>query len=42
MEMIIARKLLKAARLSDLLKEGNELLAIMVASIKTARASRRV
>jgi four helix bundle protein len=37
MEMIVARKLLKEARLSSLLKEGSELLAIIVASIKTAR-----
>src|SRR5438445_8936460 len=37
MEMIVARKLLKEARLSSLLSEGSELLAIIVASIKTAR-----
>jgi four helix bundle protein len=37
MEMIVARKLLKEARLSSLLTEGSELLAIIVASIKTAR-----
>ena len=37
MEMILARKLLKRAKLNNLLAEANELLAITVASIKTAR-----
>jgi four helix bundle protein len=37
MEMILARKLLKPAKLNNLLAEANELLAITVASIKTAR-----
>jgi len=37
MEMIVARKLLKEARLPSLLTEGSELLAIIVASIKAAR-----
>jgi hypothetical protein len=41
MEMIIALKLLKKGRLTNLLTEANELLAIVVASIKTARRSRR-
>jgi len=41
MEMILARKLLKKAQLSNLLTEANELLAITVASIKTARRNRR-
>lgn len=41
MEMILARKLLKRTRLSSLLLEANELLAITVTSIKTARRSRR-
>ena len=36
MEMIIARKLLSRAQLKHLLDEANELLAITVASIKTA------
>lgn len=36
-EMIVDRKLLAARRLTDLLDEANELLAITVASIKTAR-----
>lgn len=41
-EMIIALKVLKRSRLINLLTEANELLAIAVASIKTARRSRRV
>ena len=41
MEMIIARKLLKKVRLNSLLTEANELLAITVSSIKTARRRRR-
>jgi four helix bundle protein len=40
-EMIIARNLLKKGRLNRLLIEANELLAIIVASIKTARRGRR-
>jgi len=40
MEMIIERQLLKSRRLNDLLVEANELLAITVASIKTARRAR--
>ena len=39
MEMI-ARKLLKRAKLDNLYAEANELLAITVASIKTARRTR--
>ena len=39
MEMIIALKVLKRSRLTSLLTEANELLAIVVASIKTARRS---
>ena len=41
MEMIIARKLLKKDRLNTLLTEANELLAITVSSIKTARCRHR-
>ena len=41
MEMILARKLIKPKRLSRLLTEANELLAITVASIKTARRGRK-
>ena len=40
MEMIVARKLLKRAKLNNLLAEANELLTIPVASIKTARRRR--
>jgi len=40
MEMILARKLLKRAKLDNLYAEANELLAITVASIKTARRRR--
>jgi four helix bundle protein len=41
MEVIIARKLLRRAQLKGLLAEANELLAIIVASIKTARRRHR-
>ena len=41
MEMILARKLLGRAQLRNLLAEANELLAITVASIKTARHAGR-
>jgi four helix bundle protein len=37
MQVIVARKLLGSAHLKSLLAEANELLAITVASIKTAR-----
>ena len=40
MEMILARKLLKRAKLNNLQADANELLAITVASIKTARGRR--
>jgi four helix bundle protein len=39
MEVIVARKLLKPDQLENLLAEANELLAITVASIKTARGA---
>src|SRR6267143_7186816 len=41
MEMVVELKLLKVARLAKLLLEANELLAIVVASIKTARRVHR-
>ena len=41
MEVITALKLLKPARLTKLRAEAGELLAIVVASIKTARRARR-
>jgi four helix bundle protein len=40
MELLVDNNLIKAARLGDLMKEGNELLAIVVSSAKTARTSR--
>lgn len=40
MELLVDNNLVKAARLRELLKEGNELLAIVVASAKTARFAR--
>jgi four helix bundle protein len=41
MEVIIARKLLRRAQLKKIVAEANELLAITVASIKTARRGHR-
>jgi four helix bundle protein len=41
MEVIVALKLLKKARLESLRREADELLAIIVSSIKTARRPRR-
>jgi four helix bundle protein len=41
MEVIVALRLLKKARLQSLQKEASELLAIVVASIKTARRPRQ-
>lgn len=41
MEMIVELELVKEARLAKLMNEANELLAIVVASIKTARSNRR-
>jgi four helix bundle protein len=38
MEMLIETSLVKEAALADLMKEGEEILAIVVASIKTARS----
>jgi four helix bundle protein len=37
MEMLIDAELVTVARLADLMKEGNDLLAMTVASIKTLR-----
>lgn len=39
MELLIDNKLVKASRLHDLMKEGHEILAIIIASAKTARSS---
>ena len=41
MEVIVALKLLKKARLGSLRREADELLAIVVSSIKTARRPQR-
>jgi four helix bundle protein len=41
MEVVVALKLLKKARLESLRREADELLAIVVSSIKTARRPRR-
>jgi len=39
MEVLVDNRLVSVARLRDLMKEGNELLAIVVSSAKTARTS---
>lgn len=41
MELLVDNNLVKASRLRALRQEGSELLAIVVASAKTARISRR-
>ena len=41
MELLVDNNLIKESRLGDLMKEANEILAIVVASAKTARASVR-
>ena len=41
MELLVDNNLVKASRLRDLMKEADEILAIVVASTKTARASSR-
>ena len=40
MEILVDNHLVKSSRLRDLMQEGNELLAIVVSSAKTARTSR--
>jgi four helix bundle protein len=40
MELLVAANRVKAGRLAELMKEGDEILAITVASIKTARRGR--
>ena len=40
-ELLVDNHFVKAVRLRDLIKEGNEILAIIVSSAKTARASSR-
>ncbi len=41
MELLIESSLMSASKLSALMKEGNELVAIIVTSINTARGSAR-
>ncbi len=41
MELLVDNNLVKAVRLSGLMKEANEILAMVVSSAKTARASGR-
>ena len=41
MELLVDNNLVKASRLRDLMEEADELLAIVVASAKTARSSSR-
>jgi four helix bundle protein len=40
MELLVENGYVKATRLNDLMKEGNEILSIVVASTKTTRATR--
>jgi len=41
MELLVENNLIKETKLRDLMTEANEILAIVVASAKTARASNR-
>jgi four helix bundle protein len=41
MELLVENDLIKPARLNELMKEADEILAITVASAKTARSSNR-
>jgi four helix bundle protein len=41
MELLVDNNLMKASRLSGLMKEAGEILAIIISSAKTARASGR-
>ena len=41
MELLVDNNLVKGTRLRDLMKEGDEILAIVVSSAKTARTSSR-
>ena len=41
MELLVENQFVKASRLGDLMKEADEILAIVVASAKTARTSTR-
>ena len=41
MELLVDNSLVRPTRLHDLMQEGNEILAIVVSSAKTARSSNR-
>jgi len=41
MELLVDNNLVKSSRLGDLMKEANEILAIVVSSAKTSRTSGR-
>src|SRR5664279_1796525 len=41
MELLVDNNLVKPGRMHELMKEGNEILAIVVSSAKTARSSNR-
>ncbi|HYF49143.1 MAG TPA: four helix bundle protein [Planctomycetota bacterium] len=41
MEMLVEASLIRADRVADLIREGNEILKIVVASINTARRGKR-
>src|ERR1022692_4931474 len=41
MELLVDNNLVKASRLGDLMKEADEILSIVVSSVKTARTSVR-
>ena len=41
MELLVENNLVKARRLTSLMKEGDEILAIVVASARTTRASKQ-
>jgi four helix bundle protein len=41
LELLVAAKIMAKARLAPLLQEANELIAILVASVKTAKRSRQ-
>ena len=40
MELLIDAQIVKRSRIADLLDEANQILSIVIASIKTAKASR--
>lgn len=42
MELLVEAEVVKPARLGELMREGNEILAIVVASLKTTREGMRI